>query len=164
MPIYEFYCSDCHMIFSFLSRKIDTATTPACPRCGRDKLDREVSLFAMGGGEGNEAEGDLPVNEAAMEKALGSLASEAERLDDSDPKEAAKLMRRFSDMTGLKFGKGINEAIGRMEAGEDPEQVEAEMGDLLESEDPIIFEGKGGAGGTGGRRSAPARDETLYEL
>jgi hypothetical protein len=50
-----------------------------------------------------------------------------------------------------------------MERGEDPEQVEAEMGDLLENEDPFILpEGK--AKGTKIKRPEPERDETLYDL
>jgi hypothetical protein len=55
----------------------------------------------------------------------------------------------------------MEEALKRMEAGEDPEQVEAEMGDLLEQEEPFIIEGKKGRGV---QRRTPHRDETLYEL
>jgi hypothetical protein len=50
-----------------------------------------------------------------------------------------------------------------MERGEDPDQIEAEMGDLLEGEDPFLLPGKKG-GKTAGRRPAPHRDETLYDL
>jgi hypothetical protein len=57
----------------------------------------------------------------------------------------------------------MEEALRRMERGEDPEQVEAEMGDLLESEDPFVFNEKKGRGGNAARR-APIRDETLYDL
>jgi putative FmdB family regulatory protein len=35
MPIYEFYCPDCHTVFSFFSSRIDTAVRPACPQCGK---------------------------------------------------------------------------------------------------------------------------------
>ena len=50
-----------------------------------------------------------------------------------------------------------------MEQGEDPEQIEAEMGDLLEGDDPFQLKGKKGLTGPT-RRKAPARDETLYDL
>jgi hypothetical protein len=70
-------------------------------------------------------------------------------------------MRKLTEMTGLKLGSGMEEALRRMESGEDPEQIEAEMGDLLEGEDPFLTEGQKGAG----RRTRPPRkDETLYEL
>jgi hypothetical protein len=66
-------------------------------------------------------------------------------------------------MTGMELGAGMEEALRRMERGEDPEQVEAEMGDLLESEDPFVLPEKRGKGARGARR-APLRDETLYDL
>ena len=47
--------------------------------------------------------------------------------------------------------------------GLDPEQIEAEMGDLLEAEDPFVLEGKKGKNPEG-KRSRPTRDETLYDL
>jgi hypothetical protein len=49
-----------------------------------------------------------------------------------------------------------------MEAGEDPEQIEQEMGDLLEGEDPFGFGDK--KSGKGIKTRPPAKDETLYEL
>ena len=41
-------------------------------------------------------------------------------------------MRKLTDMTGLELGDGMQEALKRMDAGEDPDAIEAEMGDLLE--------------------------------
>jgi hypothetical protein len=49
-----------------------------------------------------------------------------------------------------------------MEAGEDPDAIEAEMGDLLEEDEPFLLPGKKGAKST--RRPAPTKDETLYDL
>ena len=50
-----------------------------------------------------------------------------------------------------------------MESGEDPEKIEAEMGDLLEGEDPFeLPEKKGNVDKL--PRAAPRRDETLYDL
>jgi hypothetical protein len=55
----------------------------------------------------------------------------------------------------------MEEALSRMEAGEDPEQVEAEMGDLLNEEEPFIM---GAKKGRKAKRAEPLRDETLYDL
>ena len=177
MPIYEFYCEDCHTIFNFFSRKVDTASRPQCPKCRKQKLQRQVSVFATarrGSGKGGEGEGggegggmdDLPIDEAKMESAVETLASEAEGINEDDPRQAAQLMRKFSNITGLEFGKGMQQALDRMEAGEDPEKVEADMGDVMENEEPFILPGKkGGAGGGRNRhRGAPARDKTLHEM
>jgi hypothetical protein len=57
----------------------------------------------------------------------------------------------------------MNEALSRMESGEDPEQIEAEMGDLLDGEDPFLIKGKK-AKGMKIKMPKPFRDETLYDL
>lgn len=170
MPIYEFYCPDCHRIFNFLSRRVNTRARPDCPRCGRPKLERRVSLFAVSRGLQEEsADGEMPdidIDEAGLERVVESLAREAEHIDEDDPRQAGRLMRKLFDATGLKLGPGMDEAIRRMEAGEDPEKVEEEMGDVLEEEDPL--------GGTMGKKVSlknlrrkvlpPSVDETLYDL
>jgi len=105
---------------------------------------------------------DLPFDEGKMEHAMQMLTSEADKMNEDDPRQAANLMRKLSDMTGLKLGPGMDEALSRMERGDDPEQVEAEMGDRLMEEEPFTLEKKGKAGST--RRPAPKKDETLYDL
>ncbi|MBW2513448.1 MAG: zinc ribbon domain-containing protein [Deltaproteobacteria bacterium] len=163
MPIYEFFCQDCNTIFNFFSRKVNTTKTPLCPKC-KNRLSRQVSQFAFTGKAKETGDmDDLPIDESKMEQAMSMLAKEAEGLDQEDPRQAANLMRKLSDMTGLKLGPGMDEALQRMEKGEDPEQLEAEMGDLLENEDPFILpEKKGGRAASGLKK--PFKDETLYDL
>ena len=163
MPIYEFYCRDCHTIFNFFSRSVNTKTVPSCPQC-QAKLSRQVSRFAITGKakENNDMD-DLPIDEGKMEQAMNMLTREAEHINEDDPKQAANLMRKLSDMTGLKLGPGMDEALQRMEKGEDPEQLEAEMGDLLENEDPFVLPQKK-AGKASVKMPKPFRDETLYDL
>jgi hypothetical protein len=67
------------------------------------------------------------------------MEGDLEGIDENDPKQAARMMRRLFDATGLKLGDGMAEAMRRMEAGEDPDAIEAEMGDLLETEDPFAL-------------------------
>ncbi|BBO86377.1 cytochrome c [Desulfosarcina ovata subsp. sediminis] len=164
MPIYEFYCPDCNTLFNFFSRRINTDKQPDCPKCKTRKLERQMSAFAFTGkAKESGDEDDLPFDESKMEKAMQMLSSEAERIDEDDPRQAADLMRKLTDMTGMELGAGMEEALRRMERGDDPEQVEAEMGDLLESEDPFILPEKKGQGGRA-TRPAPIKDETLYDL
>jgi putative FmdB family regulatory protein len=163
MPIYEFYCEDCHTIFNFFSRTVNTTKTPNCPKCKHAPLQRRMSSFAITGKAKEEDDvADMPFDEAKMEKAMESLASEAENISEDDPRQAAQMMRKLTDMTGMQLGAGMEEALSRMEKGEDPEQIEAEMGDLLETEDPFLMPGKKGPGRV--KRQAPERDETLYDL
>jgi putative FmdB family regulatory protein len=160
MPIYEFYCTPCHTIFNFFSKTINTTTTPDCPKCGK-VLQRQVSLFAcIDRSRADSGEEDFPLDESRLEGAMTRLSSEADKLNENDPRQAARLMRMFSDMTGVKLGDGMQEALSRLESGEDPDAIEAEMGDLLQNEDPFL------PGQTRSRvkKSAPLRDETLYDL
>jgi len=71
-------------------------------------------------------------------------------------------MRKLSHMTGMELGGPMEEALQRMEAGEDPDQIEAEMGDLLDVDDAFQFAAK--KGGLGRRCAAPKKDDTLYDL
>jgi hypothetical protein len=50
-----------------------------------------------------------------------------------------------------------------MEGGEDPEQIESEMGDVLGEEEPFQLSGKKGRIATG-KQKAPFRDDTMYDL
>lgn len=165
MPIYEFYCNRCNIIYNFLARSVNTRKKPNCPRCKKVKLQRQVSLFSMAR-SGDEGAGpdDLPVDEAKMERAMETLAHEAEGLNEDDPRQAAKLMRKFSDMTGMEFKGNMEEALRRMESGEDPEAIEAEMGDLLEEEEEAFVLADKGKAGPVKKRPAPERDLELYEL
>lgn len=163
MPIYEFYCQDCHMIFNFFSSSINTEKRPLCPKCGKLQLDRQMSVFSMGTKNvDGDAENPMPdLDESKMEKAMNLLAKEADHMDENDPKQAADLMRKLTDMTGLNLGESMEEALQRMEAGEDPEQIEAEMGDLLEGEEPFSLK----ANSPKSLKSRPPqKDENLYEL
>jgi len=140
---------------------VNTTKRPVCPKCRRKKLERQMSIFArVTGAKENDDPGDLPLDEAKMEKAMNVLAREAEGINEENPRQAANLMRKLSDVAGIGLGPGMEEALRRMEAGEDPEQIEAEMGDLLEGEEPFLLDGKKGQR----TRRPPKRDETLYDL
>jgi putative FmdB family regulatory protein len=167
MPIYEYYCSDCHRLFNFFARTISQRREPACPRCGRQPLERQVSAFAMTGRHRDEGGGDdFPVDDARMEQALATLAADAEGLDENNPRDAVKLMKKFSALTGVEYGESMEEAMQRMEAGEDMESIENDMGDALNDEDaPFLLPGqkKGGSRSASAARP-PSRDPKLYDL
>jgi putative FmdB family regulatory protein len=173
MPFYEFFCPNCNTIFTFFSRRVNTETVPDCPSCKKRKLERRISLFAVSGrakkGDTEDSGGTgadyLPIDEARMTKAMEALAGEAEHLSEDDPRQAANLMRKFSDMTGLNYTDKMNEALNRLETGEDPEAIEAEMGDSLENEDPFVLpEKKENVKSSAPRKKPLRRDETVYEL
>jgi len=161
MPVYEFYCTDCHAIFNFLSRRVSTDKTPSCPRCKRPELEKQVSTFAISRNLDEPAE-DIPdIDESKMEQAVMTLAGEMENIDEKDPQAMANFMRRFSSMTGMELSDGAEEALSRLDAGEDPEQIEAEMGDLFDGDD--LFSQKR-LKGLKKQYLPPEHDDTLYTL
>jgi putative FmdB family regulatory protein len=174
MPIYEFYCRDCHTIFNFLSAKVDTTSVPSCPKCGRHPLERQVSRFAISKGlpdpSSSNTGPDQPLSpqEERMMHAMEGLASDAEGLDENDPRQMAGFLRRLYEAGDMPMGSAMEEAMRRMEAGEDPDKIDEELGDLLEGEmpfgddeSPLTAEGRTR---WKTRRRPPAIDETLYTL
>lgn len=168
MPIYEFYCVDCHTVFNFFSRRINTEKKPNCPKCGRPELERRMSLFAISKGRKEDDQGPLgDIDEQKLERVMASMASEIEGADEDDPKQAARLMRRLFDAAGLPVGPHMEEAMHRMEAGEDPDKIEEELGDVLQQEDPFTAGGKRTTTNLKALRREllpPRQDDTLYDL
>ena len=164
MPIYEFFCQDCNTVFNFLSRRVNTEARPLCPRCQKRPLKRQLSGFAtLGKAKGDGSEEALAgLDETRLLQTIAELGREAEKLNEEDPRQMAGLMRKFSEKTGLNLGDGMEEALARLEAGDDPDRIEKEMGDLLETAEPGAFEGK--SRGKTGPAAAPQKDDTLYEL
>lgn len=163
MPIYEFLCSECNTVFNFFSRRIITDKVPDCPKCGRE-LKKMLSTFATVGRAKEPGNEDLPpgFDESRMERVLGELAHEAEKMNEEDPKAMAQLMRRFSEKTGLALNENLEKALSRLEAGEDPEQIEREMGDVFEGEDALPFEFRQARKGVSSKPLI--HDDTLYEM
>ena len=165
MPIYEFYCSKCNTIYNFFSRTVNTKKLPNCPKCKKYKLARQMSAFTVTGKAKEDSKNmdDFPFDESKLESAIQMLGSEADKINEDDPRQAANLMRKLTNMTGIELGQGMEEAICRMEKGEDPKKIEAEMGAILESEEPFLLPDKKGKA-TKANRIKPLRDDTLYDL
>ncbi|MGB3224582.1 MAG: zinc ribbon domain-containing protein [Desulforhopalus sp.] len=162
MPIYEYYCDRCNVIFNFYSSRVNTAKIPACPKCDKKELTKQISNFATIGKAREESDDQFAgLDESKMEHAFESLMREAEHINEDDPKQMASLMRKFTSKTGLHLGDSMEEALSRMEAGEDPEQVEKEMGDVLNEEDFSLESMKKKIARQG---NPPMHDEKLYDL
>ena len=141
MPIYEFACPKCRRIFSFLSKRVKPDRLPTCPKCGNKNLKKEVSRFAMTRGlkepaaKTETADGGPPMpdlDDPRVERAMTEMEREMEHLDENNPKHMAHMMRKMKElMPPGSMPKELDTAIKRLEAGEDPEKIEADMGDVL---------------------------------
>ncbi len=107
---------------------------------------------------------DMPdIDESKMQKAMSMLEKNMDKIDEDDPRQAAKLMRDLTSATGLEMGDSMEEALSRLEKGEDPEKIEQEMGDLLEGDDQL-FKKSNKTRRKKASTPKPKKDETLYEL
>jgi putative FmdB family regulatory protein len=162
MPIYEFACPKCRKIYSFLSKRVNPDHLPICPKCGNKKLEKQMSRFAMTRGlaESSEAseggEGPMPdMDDPRVARAMAEMEREMAHLDENNPKHIAQMMRKMKDILPAdSVPKELDVAIKRLEAGEDPEKIEEDMGDVLGE-----FMGEAGADGGAGY----AKDEGLYD-
>jgi putative FmdB family regulatory protein len=160
MPIYEFACPKCRKIFSFLSKRMNPDRSPVCPKCGNKKLKKELSRFAMTRGLSEPSaggdEGPMPdVDDPRVARAMAEMERNMEHLDENNPRHMAQMMRKMKDlMPAGTMPKELDIAIKRLEAGEDPEKIEEDMGDVLGD----LMGGEGGAGGGG-----YAKDSGLYD-
>ena len=164
MPIYEFACPKCRRIFSFLSKRMNPDRLPTCPKCGNKRLQKQLSRFAMVRGASepgaDEPAGAPPMpdlDDPRVERAMREMERDMSHLDENNPRHMAHMMRKMKDlMPEGSIPKEIDVAIRRLEKGEDPEKIEADMGDVLGD---FMGEAGGGPGGAGDY----TRDSGLYE-
>lgn len=164
MPIYEFYCKSCHTVFNFFTARAGTERHPDCPRCGRAELPRRPSRFATLKHSGEEEPDPFAqFDESKLEGAMDALMQEAGHLEnEEDPRAMARLMRRFTDLSGLEMGDRMADFVTRLEAGEDPERLEQEMDGSFDDEKfDDFFKLKRALQE---RRKTPAVDDELYFL
>jgi len=162
MPIYEFYCESCHTLYSFFARRVDPEAVPACPKSKQHQLRRQMSRFAISSGrqEPSRLDSESDAQEAQMEQAMMQMASEMENVNEDDPKAMARMMRKLMETSGMNIGEGMEEAVRRLEAGEDPDQVDEELGEVIDSAIEETDFGDGGLGSdhtTGASRGAKLR-------
>ena len=171
MPIYEFACPKCRVIFNFLSKRLTPERRPVCPKCGNRKMEKQMSTFATirgakepaaesGDGGGGPDEPMPNFDDPRVSRAMAEMERDMSHMDENNPKHMALMMRKMKDlMPAGTMPKELDVAIRRLEAGEDPEKVEEDMGDILG--DLMGGEGEEGSGHPGG--GGYSRDSGLYD-
>jgi hypothetical protein len=110
---------------------------------------------------GGAETGDGPMpdfDDPRMLRAMGELERDMEHMDENNPRHMAHMMKKMKDiMPSGTVPKELDVAIRRLEAGEDPEKIEEDMGDVL-GDFMGGDEGEGGGGGGG-----YTKDSGLYD-
>jgi hypothetical protein len=105
-------------------------------------MSKQVSCFAMTKGlkeSSAKTDADAPdgppmpdFDDPRVERAMMEMERDMEHLDENNPKHMAHMMKKMKDlMPPGSMPKELDTAIKRLEAGEDPEKIEADMGDVL---------------------------------
>ncbi len=116
MPIYEYYCPDCHGRFQHLAKTIDAAPPP-CPRCAHTGVQRMVSSV------------NVIHRSAHHERAL---RQESEQIDAENPRAVAQFLQesgRLADAEGVYGSQAYQELLYRRAEG----ASEADVADLVDN-------------------------------
>ena len=121
------------------------------------KAYKEISQFAAlkGAAEPGLDSMDGP----KMERFMREMERDMSGLDENNPRHMAHMMRKMQDaLPADMMPKEMNEAIRRLESGEDPGKIEEDMGEMFDQ-----FMGDGSDGGPDGM-GGYTKDGGLYDL
>ncbi len=133
MPIYEYRCQKCRRRFSVFWRSfavIDESKI-VCKYCASSKVQRLISRVRFVRSE------DSRLEDMADPSKWGGF-------DENDPKSMGRFMRKMVNEMGDEagdLGPEFEEVIERLEAGQDPEQIEKEVPDLAGAADGLSDDG-----------------------
>ncbi len=117
MPIYQYRCLNCHKRFEIFMSYAEYGTRPVlCTHCGSENVLRRIGRIRIAKSE------ESRLDDLADPSALAGL--------EDDPRELGRMMRKMSSEMGEDMGPEFDEVIGRLEAGQSPEDIESELPDL----------------------------------
>jgi putative FmdB family regulatory protein len=115
MPTYDYICNNCNQRFDvFLTFAEYGKKTVTCAHCKSKNVRRRMTKVRVAKSE-----------ESRME----SMASGIEGLED-DPRELGRVMRKMGKEMGEELPPEFNEVVGRLEAGQSPEEIESAVPNL----------------------------------
>jgi len=118
MPTYDFICNACNQRFDvFLTFAEYGKKTVTCVHCKSKNVRRRMTKVRV-------AKSD----ESRME----SVADGFEGLE-NDPREMGRVMRKMGKEMGEELPPEFNEVVGRLEAGQSPEEIESAVPNLGEA-------------------------------
>jgi putative FmdB family regulatory protein len=118
MPTYEYRCQSCRKRVALYQTYQEYGQVPVrCPHCGSEELQRLIGRVRF-------ARSD----ESRME----SLSDSGEwgGFDEEDPRSMGRMMRKMGQELGEELPPEFDEVVDRLEAGENPEDIEKTLPDL----------------------------------
>jgi putative FmdB family regulatory protein len=122
MPNYEYRCNHCKRRFEiFLTYQEYGKKIIECPFCSSQDVNRRIGRIRFAKSEESRLEG----------------LSDMENLEglEDDPRALGKMMRKMSSEMGEDLGPEFNEVVGRLEKGQNPEDIEKDLPDLGGADD-----------------------------
>jgi putative FmdB family regulatory protein len=117
MPKYEYRCLSCRRRFEIFLSYSEYGSRPiACPHCKSEKVQRRIGRIRVA------RSGESRLESMADPGALDGL--------DEDPRALGRMMRQMSHEVGEEMPPEFDEVVGRLEAGQSPEEIEQDLPDL----------------------------------
>ena len=117
MPNYPYRCLNCHKRFEVFMSYSEYGTRPvSCPHCQSDQVQRRIGRIRVAKSE------ESRLDNLADPSALAGM--------EDDPKAMGHMMRRMSNEMGEDLGPEFDDVIDRLEAGQNPEDIEKDLPDL----------------------------------
>src|SRR5512140_3365347 len=118
MPTYDFLCNHCNQRFDiFLTFAEYGKQTVTCTHCGSQDVRRRMTKVRIAKSE-----------ESRMDS-MADKFSDFEGLE-NDPKAMGRMMRKMGKEMGEEAPPEFDEVVGRLEAGQSPEEIESSLPDL----------------------------------
>lgn len=118
MPTYDFICNNCEKRFDvFMTFSEYGKKAVHCTYCESDNVRRRMTKVRIAKTDENRME---------------SMANDFPGLDgiEDDPKALGQMMRKMGAEMGEELPAEFNEVVGRLEAGQSPEEIESTLPDL----------------------------------
>ncbi len=118
MPRYDYRCQSCRKRSVIFQTYAEYGRKKVkCPHCGSTELQRLIGRVRIARSE---------------ESRLDELSDPSDwgDIDENDPRSMARMMRKMGSELGEDMPGEFDEVVDRLEAGEDPEDIEESMPDL----------------------------------
>jgi putative FmdB family regulatory protein len=118
MPTYDFICNNCNQRFDvFLTFAEYGKKTVTCIHCKSRNVRRRMTKVRIAKSDDSRME------------SMADEFSGIESLED-DPKAMGRMMRKMGKEMGDDLPPEFDDVVGRLEAGQSPEEIESAIPDL----------------------------------